>query len=55
VRVLGSLLGGLLGSTIGLRPTLFIGAAGGLLAAFLLLPTPVARLRELPEQPEADE
>jgi MFS family permease len=55
VRVLGSLLGGLLGSTIGLRPTLFIGAAGGLLAAFLLLPTPVARLRELPEpEPEPE-
>jgi predicted MFS family arabinose efflux permease len=53
VRVVGSLLGGLLGTTIGLRPTLFIGAAGGLLAAFLLLPTPVARLRELPEpEPE---
>jgi MFS family permease len=55
VRVLGSLLGGLLGSTIGLRPTLFIGAAGGLLAAFLLLPTPVARLRALPEpEPEPE-
>ena len=53
VRVVGSLLGGLLGTTIGLRPTLFIGAAGGLLAAFLLLPTPLARLRELPEpEPE---
>ena len=55
VRVAGSLLGGLLGSTIGLRPTLWIGAAGALLGALLLLPTPVARLRELPELPEPDQ
>jgi MFS family permease len=52
VRVLGSLLGGLLGSTIGLRPTLAIGAAGALLGALMLLPTPVVRLRELPEPAE---
>jgi MFS family permease len=52
VRVLGSLLGGLLGSTIGLRPTLAIGAAGALLGAVMLLPTPVVRLRELPEPDE---
>lgn len=49
VRVVGSLLGGLLGSTIGLRPTLWIGAAGALLGALMLLPTPLARLRELPQ------
>lgn len=52
VRVLGSLAGGLLGSTIGLRPTLWIGAAGALLGALFLLPTGVARLRELPETHE---
>ena len=52
VRVLGSLLGGLLGSTIGVRPTLAIGAAGALLGALMLLPTPVVRLRELPEPDE---
>ncbi|HEY7178964.1 MAG TPA: MFS transporter [Gaiella sp.] len=52
VRVLGSLLGGLLGSTIGLRPTLAIGAGGALLGALMLLPTPVVRLRELPEPDE---
>jgi MFS family permease len=52
VRVLGSLAGGLLGSTIGLRPTLWIGAAGALLGALFLLPTGVARLRELPERQE---
>ena len=54
VRVVGALLGGLLGSTIGLRPTLWIGAAGALLGALMLLPTPIARLRELPE-PDASQ
>ncbi|HEY7196527.1 MAG TPA: MFS transporter [Gaiellaceae bacterium] len=52
VRVLGSLLGGLLGSTIGVRPTLAIGAAGALLGALMLLPTSVVRLRELPDHAE---
>lgn len=52
VRVVGSLLGGLLGSTLGLRPTLWIGAAGALLAGLLLLLSPVPRLRELPELPD---
>jgi MFS family permease len=49
VRVVGSLLGGLLGSAIGLQSTLWIGAAGAVLAVLLLLPTPVPRLRELPD------
>jgi MFS family permease len=52
VRPLGSLLGGLLGSTIGLRPTLWIAAAGGICAVFFLLPSPAPRLRELPEPAE---
>ena len=49
VRVLGSLAGGLLGSAIGLRPALWIGAAGALLGVLWLLPSPVLGLRELPE------
>jgi MFS family permease len=52
VRVVGSLAGGLLGSTIGLRPALWIGAAGALLGVLFLLPSPVVRMRELPEPPE---
>ena len=52
VRVFGSLVGGLLGSTIGLRPTLWIGAAGALLGVLWLLPSPVPRLRVLPEVEE---
>ena len=50
IRVLGSLAGGLLGSTIGLRPALWIGTAGALLGVLFLLPSPVPRMRELPEQ-----
>ena len=52
VRVLGSLVGGLLGSTLGLRPTLWIGAVGALLGVLWLLPSPVPRLRDLPEAAE---
>ena len=52
VRVLGALVGGLLGSTIGLEPTLWIGTAGALLGVLFLLPSPVPRMRELPEPDE---
>ena len=52
IRVLGSLAGGLLGSALGLRPALWIGAAGALLGVLFLLPSPVLRMRELPEQVE---
>ena len=52
VRPVGALLGGGLGSAIGLRPTLWI-AAGGAIAGFLwLIPSPVPSLRELPEASE---
>ena len=50
VRPLGGLLGGWLGSTIGLRPTLWIATAGALAGVLFLLPSPAPRLRELPEQ-----
>lgn len=53
VRPIGALLGGALGSWIGLRPTLWI-AAGGAIAGFLwLVPSPVRTLRELPEVADA--
>jgi MFS family permease len=54
VRPLGSLVGGLLGSTIGLRPTLWIGAVGALGGVLWLLPSPIPRLRDLPEPEDAD-
>ena len=49
VRPIGSLLGGFLGATIGLRPTLWIATLGAILGALWLLPSPVRSLRELPE------
>ncbi|MEU9150494.1 MFS transporter [Streptomyces sp. NPDC048417] len=49
-RPLGSLAGGVLASTIGLRPTLWLAVAGALTAFLWLLPSPVLRLRELPSR-----
>jgi MFS family permease len=48
MRPLGALVGGLLGSTLGLRPTLWIATAGGVLCVLWLIPSPVPGLRELP-------
>jgi MFS family permease len=53
VRPLGALAGGGLGTWIGLRETLWLATAGGVLGILWLLPSPVLRLRELPE--EADD
>ncbi len=50
---IGSLLGGWLGEAIGLRPTLFLGAAGMLGASGWVAFSPVRHLREQP--PVADE
>jgi len=50
VRPLGGLLGGFLGSAVGLRETLWIATAGAILGGLFLLPSPAPRLRELPEQ-----
>jgi predicted MFS family arabinose efflux permease len=50
VRPIGSLLAGILGEAIGLRPTLWIAAGGATLAVLWLIPSPVPALRELPEQ-----
>src|SRR3954447_12448601 len=49
VRPIGSLVGGFLGTAIGLRPTLWIAAIGGLTGFLWLLPSPVPRMRTLPE------
>jgi MFS family permease len=53
VRVLGSLAGGVLGTTIGLRPTLWIATTGALLGVLWLLPSPVLGMRELPPQAQS--
>jgi MFS family permease len=49
-RPLGALLGGLLGSTIGLRPALWVAVLGGVTGFAILLPTPLPRYR----LPDAD-
>jgi hypothetical protein len=44
----GALTGGAVAQSIGVRPTLFIGALGFLLSTFWLIFSPVRHLRELP-------
>ena len=53
VRPLVSLTGGFLGAAIGLRPTMWIAAAGAIAGLLWLLPSPIPRLRELPESPDS--
>jgi MFS family permease len=52
VRPLGALVGGLLGASIGVRPTLWIATVGAIAGVLWLLPSPIMRLRELPETEE---
>ena len=52
VRPLGALVGGALGTWIGLRPTLWIASVGAITGVLWLLPSPIVRLRELPEVEE---
>jgi MFS family permease len=51
VRPLGSLLGGALGSVIGLREALWLTGVAALGGTFWLLASPVAALREAPAEP----
>ncbi|MFG1916955.1 MFS transporter [Micromonospora sp. NPDC048898] len=50
VRPLGALVGGALGTTIGLRPTLVVAGLGGVLAVLWLLASPVRHIRTLDDQ-----
>jgi MFS family permease len=52
VRPLGALAGGALGTWIGLRPTLWIATVGAIAGVLWLLPSPIPRMRELPEADE---
>ena len=47
---LGGLVGGALASTVGLRPTLFVGAIGASLAVLPLLFSPVRSLERVPDE-----
>jgi MFS family permease len=46
---LGGFLGGALGSTIGIRPTLWVAAVGQAVAFLWLLPSPIPAMREMPD------
>jgi MFS family permease len=48
---LGSLAGGGLAATIGLRETLWVGAIGATLAFLPMLAAPIRQLREIPDEP----
>jgi MFS family permease len=50
VRPLGTALGGVLGSTLGLRPTLWIATVGALSGMAFLLPSPIRKLHDVPEE-----
>ncbi len=47
IRPLGALTGGLLATTLGLRPALLLAALGGTLSALWLLASPIPRIRDL--------
>jgi MFS family permease len=49
VRPLGALAGGFLGETLGLRPALWVATVGAIAGVLWLLPSPIPRMRELPE------
>jgi MFS family permease len=50
IRPLGSLLGGTLGSALGLRPALWVSSVAALAGVLWLLPSPIPALRDLPEE-----
>ena len=50
----GSLAGGVLGTAIGLRPTMLVAGIGGLLAVLWVLARAVRKLREIPESEPID-
>jgi MFS family permease len=53
VRPVGTALGGLLGTQIGVRPTLWIATVGALLGLAWLLPSPIPSIHDLPAEAEA--
>jgi MFS family permease len=53
VLPIGALIGGVLGSFAGVRPTLWIGAVGEAVAGIWLLTSPMRTMRDFPDAPEA--
>jgi MFS family permease len=53
VRPVGAALGGVLGTAIGVHPTLWIATLGSLLGLAFLIPSPLRTMRDLPEQASA--
>ena len=53
VRPLGTSVGGVLGSTIGVRPTLWIATVGALAGLLFVIPSPIMSLHEVPEVVDA--
>ena len=53
LRPVGALAGGALGSTLGLRTTLWISTIAALVGVLWLLPSPIPRMRVLPETAES--
>jgi MFS family permease len=51
VRPLGAVVGGTLGTALGLRPTLLLAAAGGTAAFLWLLPSPIPHIADLGTRP----
>lgn len=51
---IGGLLGGLFGSWLGVRQTIWIGAIGGVLAFLPVFLSPLRRMRELPTRPDSE-
>jgi len=53
VRPVGAALGGALGASIGVRPTLWIATIGALAGVFWLLPSPIRSMRDVPAEAAA--
>ena len=49
---IGALISGLLGHTIGIIPTIWLGACGALFSACFVLFSPLRTMREMPQEPE---
>ncbi|HEY1486122.1 MAG TPA: MFS transporter [Micromonosporaceae bacterium] len=49
IRPIGALIGGVLGTTIGIHAAIWVGAVGGMLGVLWLIGSPIPRMRDMPE------